>query len=117
MVGRVRISHSVTITCPDEGRFRAHLHDGAQEFTSFEAALAAAEGALDATTRAAAAEAGAAEVHVMLGADIRDATIDQANLGATGQINVEVVVSAAATQATLGAGTAAFSASGKPSAL
>jgi flagellin len=44
-------------------------------------------------------------------ASIRDSTIDQANLGATGQINVEVVVSAAATQATLGAGTAAFSAS------
>lgn len=44
-------------------------------------------------------------------ASIRDATIDQANLGATGQINVEVVVSAAATQATVGAGTAAFSAS------
>ena len=40
---------------------------------------------------------------------IRDTTIDQANLGATGQINVEVVVSAAATQATLNAGTASFS--------
>ncbi len=40
---------------------------------------------------------------------IRDTTIDQANLGATGQINVEVVVSSAATQATLNAGTASFS--------
>ena len=43
-------------------------------------------------------------------ASIRDANIDQANLGATGQIDVEIVVSAAATQATLTAGTATFSA-------
>jgi N-methylhydantoinase A/oxoprolinase/acetone carboxylase beta subunit len=87
VVGRVRISHSVTITCPDEGRFRAHLHDGAQEFTSFEAARAAAEGALDATTRAAAAEAGATEVHVMLGADIRDATIEGRSMLVEATIN------------------------------
>ncbi len=42
-------------------------------------------------------------------ASIRDANIDQANLGATGQINVEVVISTAATQATTTASTAAFS--------
>ncbi len=42
-------------------------------------------------------------------ASIRDANIDQANLGATGQINVEVVVSSSATQATTTASTASFS--------
>jgi flagellin len=39
---------------------------------------------------------------------IRDANIDQANLGSTGQINVEVVISAAATQASVTAAAAAF---------
>ncbi len=41
---------------------------------------------------------------------IRDATIDQANLGATGQIDVEVVINAAATQAEVNAGASAFTA-------
>ena len=40
---------------------------------------------------------------------LRDANIDQANLGATGQIDVEVVISAAASQASVAAGSSAFS--------
>lgn len=76
VVGRVRISHSVTITCPGEGRFRAHLHDGARDFTTFEAARSEVEAVLDATTRTAAANAGAIEVHVTLTADIRDASVE-----------------------------------------
>ncbi len=40
---------------------------------------------------------------------IRDANIDQANLGSTGQIDVEVVISDAATQAEITGGTGAFS--------
>lgn len=42
---------------------------------------------------------------------VSDVNIDQANLGATGQIDVEVVVNSAATQASITAGTASFSAS------
>jgi N-methylhydantoinase A/oxoprolinase/acetone carboxylase beta subunit len=76
VVGRVRISRSATITCPAEGRFRAHLHDGTEDFPSFAAARAAAEAALGIAARAAAAEAGAAEVDVTLAADIRDATVE-----------------------------------------
>lgn len=41
---------------------------------------------------------------------IRDVKIDQANLGQTGRIDVEVVINTAAQQATVTAGTAAFSA-------
>ena len=41
---------------------------------------------------------------------VSDAKIDQANLGATGQIDVEVVISEAASQAQITASTAAFSA-------
>jgi flagellin len=41
---------------------------------------------------------------------IRDSNIDQANLGSTGQIDVEVVVTAAATQATVTSSNASFSA-------
>ena len=76
VVGRVRIARSITITCPGEGRFRAHLGGGAQDFTSFDAARDAAIAELDTSTRAAAAEAGAAEVHVALATDIRDATVE-----------------------------------------
>ena len=76
VVGRVRISRSVTITCPGVGSFRAHLGGDAQDFTSFEAARNAVTTALDTATRAAAAEAGAAEVHVALATDIRDATVE-----------------------------------------
>jgi N-methylhydantoinase A/oxoprolinase/acetone carboxylase beta subunit len=76
VVGRVRIARSATITCPAEGRFRAHLADGAQDFESFDAARASAETALGAAARAAAAEAGAAEVHVTIAAEIRDAEVE-----------------------------------------
>jgi len=76
VVGRVRIARSVTITCPAEGRFRAHLPEGAEDFTSFEAARAVASAALDAVTRAAASQAGAAEAQVTLTTDIRDAIVE-----------------------------------------
>jgi len=48
-------------------------------------------------------------------ASVRDASIDQANLGTTGQIDVEVVISAAAEQATVTAGASAFSAAANAS--
>ena len=76
VVGRVRIARSVTITCPTEGRFRAHLHGGAQDFTSFDAARDTTSAELDTLTRSIAAEAGAAEVEVTLATAIRDATIE-----------------------------------------
>ena len=41
---------------------------------------------------------------------VTDSQIDQANLGATGSVNVDVEITTAATQATLSAGTSAFSA-------
>lgn len=47
---------------------------------------------------------------------LRDANIDQANLGATGQIDVEVVISSAASQASLAAGISAVSAASQANA-
>ncbi len=76
VVGQVRIARTATITCPAEGRFRAHLPDGARDFPSLAEARAAAEAALGALARAAAAEAGAAEVHLDIAAEIRDAEIE-----------------------------------------
>jgi len=75
VVGRVRIARSATITCPAEGRFRALLPEGARDFAGFDEARAAAETALGALARAAAADAGAAEVHVTHAAEIRDAEV------------------------------------------
>ena len=76
VVGQVRISRSVTISCPAEGRYRAHLLGGVEDFTSFEAASARVEAELEAATRDAAAEAGAAEVHVAMATERRQATIE-----------------------------------------
>ena len=47
---------------------------------------------------------------------ITDLSIDQANLGATGQIDVEVLISSAASQASVGAGASAFTASANATA-
>jgi N-methylhydantoinase A/oxoprolinase/acetone carboxylase beta subunit len=91
VVGRVRIARSVTITCPADGRFRAHFPGGAEDFTSFEAARAAATAELDTAVRAAASQAGAAEVHVTLAIDIRDATVEGRSM------LVEATVTATAT--------------------
>ncbi len=76
VVGRVRIARTATVTCPAEGRFRAHLPEGAEDFGSIETALEAAGRALEATARRDAAAAGAAEVHVTVESDIRDAEVE-----------------------------------------
>lgn len=76
VVGRVRITRTAAITCPAEGRFRAHLPDGARDFASLAEARAAAETALAGLARAAAAEAGAAEVHVAHATETREAEVE-----------------------------------------
>ncbi|MFQ5566062.1 MAG: hydantoinase/oxoprolinase N-terminal domain-containing protein [Paracoccaceae bacterium] len=76
VAGRVRVARSVTITCPAEGRFRAHLPGGAEDFTSLDAARAAVSAVLEPTARAAAAEAGAAEAQVTLATEVRDAEVE-----------------------------------------
>ncbi|HUF86010.1 MAG TPA: hydantoinase/oxoprolinase family protein [Thermohalobaculum sp.] len=91
VVGQVRIARTAAITCPGEGRFRAHLPGGARDFASLAEAQAAAEAALGALARAAAAEAGAAEVHLALSTEVRDAEIEGKRL------LVEATVTATAT--------------------
>jgi N-methylhydantoinase A/oxoprolinase/acetone carboxylase beta subunit len=91
VVGQVRVARTATITCPAEGKFRAHLPDGARDFASLAEAQAATEAALGALARAAAADAGAAEVHLATSAEIRDAEIEGKRL------LVEATVTATAT--------------------
>jgi N-methylhydantoinase A/oxoprolinase/acetone carboxylase beta subunit len=57
VVGRVRITRSITITCPAAGSFRAHLADGARDFASFDEAEAMVTARLDASARTAAEQA------------------------------------------------------------
>jgi len=76
VVGRVRIARSAAITCPAEGRFRAHLPAGAEDFSSLHEARAAAEAALGAAARAGAAAAGAAQAHVSFAMEVRDAEVE-----------------------------------------
>jgi len=91
VVGRVRIARTATITCPAEGRFRVHLAEGTRDFRDYEEARAAAAAALEAEARAAALAAGAEEVQVEHGAEVRDATVE----GKT--MLVEATISATAT--------------------
>jgi N-methylhydantoinase A/oxoprolinase/acetone carboxylase beta subunit len=91
VVGQVRIARSAAITCPAEGKFRAHLPEGVCDFPTLDEARAAAEAALAALARAAAAEAGAREVHLALATEVRDAEVEGKRL------LVEATVTATAT--------------------
>jgi N-methylhydantoinase A/oxoprolinase/acetone carboxylase beta subunit len=76
VVGQITQRASATVTSPAEGRFVAHLPGGVQQFTDQDQALAAVEAALTAQARDAALRAGAAEVHLSVARDLREAEIE-----------------------------------------
>jgi N-methylhydantoinase A/oxoprolinase/acetone carboxylase beta subunit len=73
VVGRVVIRRAGVVTAPAEGRYRAHLEAGPQDFTDAEAAMAALEAALGAEARAQAEAAGAVDVQVVARRELREA--------------------------------------------
>ena len=73
VVGRVVIRRAGTVTAPAEGRYRAHLEAGPEDFGEPEAAMAALEAALGAEARAAAEAAGAVDVHIAARREVREA--------------------------------------------
>ncbi|MBY8975049.1 hydantoinase/oxoprolinase family protein [Rhodobacteraceae bacterium NNCM2] len=76
VVGGVRLSQSGTVSQPREGVFRAHLPAGPKDFTEQADAEAALTSALGDSVRAAAGEAGAAEVELGHTIDRQEAEIE-----------------------------------------
>ncbi len=58
VVGRITIRHTAAVTSPAEGKFRAHLEEGPEDFTSADAAMARVEEVLLALARGEAEMAG-----------------------------------------------------------
>ncbi|TDK50028.1 hydantoinase/oxoprolinase family protein [Antarcticimicrobium luteum] len=76
VVGRVTVRRSGTVTAPSEGRFRAHLAQGPEDFPDPEAAMDRLEAALRQEAEAAARAAGAEGIHVSTARDIRTAQVE-----------------------------------------
>jgi hypothetical protein len=89
VVGRVRVRRSGTVTSPSEGRFRAHLQDGPQDFGDADAALAAMEEWLARTASDEARAAGAQEGQVRASRDMRTAAIEAREVFVEALVTVE----------------------------
>ncbi|MDA5095319.1 hydantoinase/oxoprolinase family protein [Aliiroseovarius sp. KMU-50] len=76
VVGRITIRHTASVTSPSEGKFRAHLDEGPEDFTSAEDAMKRVEEVLLAVAKAEAEVAGAEGIHTQVHRNIRTATID-----------------------------------------
>lgn len=76
VVGQVRVTAEALVTQPREGIFRVAAASFVRDFTSEDAALAAAESETRAVVAARAAEAGTGEAEIALERDIKAATIE-----------------------------------------
>ncbi|MDF1715241.1 MAG: hydantoinase/oxoprolinase family protein [Antarcticimicrobium sp.] len=76
VVGRVTVRRSGTVTSPSEGRFRAHLEHGPEDFPDPEAAMARLEASLRREAEAEARAAGAEGIHVTATRDLRTASVE-----------------------------------------
>jgi N-methylhydantoinase A/oxoprolinase/acetone carboxylase beta subunit len=76
VVGQVSQRVSAIVTSPTEGRFTAHLPQGLQHFTDRDQAFATLEAALIADATARAKAAGAEDLRIVTGRDIREAEIE-----------------------------------------
>jgi N-methylhydantoinase A/oxoprolinase/acetone carboxylase beta subunit len=87
VVGRVTVRRSGTVTSPAEGRYRAHLAEGPEDFASPEDAMARLESQLQA--EAGAAAAGAETVQFNTDRDIRTARTEAREVFVEAMITVE----------------------------
>ncbi|WP_285674341.1 hydantoinase/oxoprolinase family protein [Paralimibaculum aggregatum] len=88
VVGGVRLSLTAVVTAPGEGRFRAHLPDGPEDFPDAGAAEAALTGALTDRLRAQALAAGADAPEFAHRIARREATIEGKRQYVEGEITV-----------------------------
>ncbi|MFV0514089.1 MAG: hydantoinase/oxoprolinase N-terminal domain-containing protein [Jhaorihella sp.] len=89
VVGRVTVRRGGSVTVPAEGRFRAHLPGGPQDFAEAGAALACLEAALREEACGAARAAGAQGLQVSVERDIRTASIEAREVFVEAVLTVE----------------------------
>ncbi|MGR3520131.1 MAG: hydantoinase/oxoprolinase family protein, partial [Roseovarius sp.] len=89
VVGRVVIRRAGVVTAPAEGRYRAHLESGPEDFADAEAAMMALEAALGDEARAAAVAAGAVDVQVRARRELREAAAEGRRVFLEAEIVVE----------------------------
>ncbi|MDT8345076.1 MAG: hydantoinase/oxoprolinase family protein [Thermohalobaculum sp.] len=76
VAGQVQITRRLTVTQPSEDRFRLHLSTGTRDVADFAAVRLAGEAALEAEVRAAARDAGAADIALSLRWEMQEAEIE-----------------------------------------
>jgi len=89
VVGRVAMRRVGTVTAPAEGRYRVHLAQGPEDFGSSEAALTRLEQFLRADAVTAAEAAGARDIEVHIGRDIRTAQTEARKIFVEATVSVE----------------------------
>ncbi|SET51551.1 hydantoinase/oxoprolinase N-terminal domain-containing protein [Oceanicella actignis] len=89
VAGRVAVTRRAVVTCPEEGRFRAHLPSEPRDFADFEAACVHAERELRAAARADAQAAGAGAVELRAARRVRRAVIEGREVIVEAVIEVE----------------------------
>ena len=89
VVGRVTIRRSGEVSAPAEGRYRALLGGGPQDFADVEEALGQLEQYLSETARQEALEAGAEGIRVTVSRDIRTAEVEGREIFLQGELTVE----------------------------
>jgi N-methylhydantoinase A/oxoprolinase/acetone carboxylase beta subunit len=89
VVGRVTMRQSGTVTSPSEGKFRAHLLEGPEDFGDQEMALIRLEKVLRDRAMSDAQEAGAADIQVSVARDIRTAGVEAREVFIEAIVSVE----------------------------
>jgi N-methylhydantoinase A/oxoprolinase/acetone carboxylase beta subunit len=89
VVGRVVIRRAGVVSVPAEGRYRAHLESGPEDFADAEAAMAALEAALGAEARDEAEAAGAVDIHVTARREVKGAETEGRRVFLEAEIVVE----------------------------
>ena len=89
VVGRVTMRRSGMVTTPGEGRYRAHLESGPEDFSDRDAALDRLEATLRQAAEAEAVAAGAADLRVRTTRDLRVASIEAREIFIEAMVTVE----------------------------
>lgn len=89
VVGRITMRRTATVTAPAEGRYRAHLDTGPEDFPTPEEAMKHVETALTDATTGEARAAGAADIDLRINRDIRTAHTEGREIFVEATITVE----------------------------
>lgn len=89
VVGRITVRRSGTVTAPSEGRFRAHLAAGPEDFSALEEALTRLQAALETDARAEAEAAGAAGIACAVSRDLRMVEVEAREVFVEAVLRVE----------------------------